>query len=125
MSKPLALILEDDDSMARIIQLTLQSGGFDTVLAHNGFAALNRIEEQMPDLMFLDIAMPGMNGWEALYAIQEQFPDSNFPVIVLTAYDDSFNVSVGSMQSRVYHYMVKPFDPSELIQTARAALGMA
>ena len=122
--KPFALILEDDQEVGRVIQLTLQLNGFEAVHAINGFAALNAIEERIPDIMFLDIAMPGMNGWESLYTINEQYPDADFPVIVLTAYDDPFNVSVGMLQSRVFRYLVKPFDPTELVQTAREALGM-
>jgi two-component system response regulator AdeR len=120
--KPFALVLEDDPEVGRIIQLTLQMGGFEVVHAPNGFAALNAIDERMPDVMFLDIAMPGMNGWEALYTINEQHPDADFPVIVLTAFDDPFNVSVGMLQSRVFRYLVKPFDPAVLVQTAREAI---
>jgi two-component system response regulator AdeR len=122
--KPYALILEDDQEVGRVIQLTLQLNGFEAVHAINGFAALNEIEVRIPDIMFLDIAMPGMNGWESLYTINEQYPEADFPVIVLTAYDDPFNVSVGMLQSRVFRYLVKPFDPTELVQTAREALGM-
>ncbi len=123
--KPFALILEDDPEVGRIIQITLQMNGFEAVHTPNGFAALNELDIRLPDILFLDIAMPGMNGWEALYTMGEQHPEADFPVIVLTAFDDPFNVSVGMLQSRVYRYLVKPFDPTELVQTAREALGIA
>src|SRR5262249_14282762 len=119
-----ALIIEDDEPMGRVMQITLERGGFETAYAPNGFAALNMLETRLPDIILLDIAMPGMNGWESLQAINEQFPDAVFPVIVLTAYDDSVNKMIGSLQSQVFRYIVKPFDPAFLLKSVREALGI-
>src|SRR5690606_27258587 len=101
---------------------TLQMAGFEAVYAVNGWLALDALQSRPPEILFLDIAMPQMSGWQALTRIQDQHPDADFPVIVLTAYDDPFNVSIGMLQNRVYRYLVKPFDPAELVQTARDAL---
>jgi DNA-binding response OmpR family regulator len=119
-----ALIIEDDESMGRVMQITLERSGFQTAYAPNGFAALNLIEKRMPDVVLLDIAMPGMNGWESLAAINEQYPGTKFPVIILSAFDDQTNKTIGALQEQVYRYIVKPFDPSFLLKTVREALGI-
>jgi DNA-binding response OmpR family regulator len=119
-----ALIIEDDQSMGRVMQITLERSGFQTAYAPNGFAALNLIEQRIPDVVLLDIAMPGMNGWESLAAINEQYPSAKFPVIILSAFDDQTNKTIGALQEQVYRYIVKPFDPSFLLKTVREALGI-
>lgn len=119
-----ALIIEDDESMGRVMQITLERSGIQTAYAPNGYAALNLLEERLPDVVLLDIAMPGMNGWESLQAINEQYPDVTFPVIILSAYDDQANKMIGALQTQVYCYIVKPFDPSFLLKTVREALGI-
>jgi DNA-binding response OmpR family regulator len=120
----LALVIDDDEGMGRVISITLERAGIQTAYAPNGFAALNLIEQRLPDVILLDIAMPGMNGWESLQAINEQFPDATFPVIVLSAFDDNTNKTIGALQSRVFRYITKPFDPSFLTKTVREALGI-
>ena len=121
---PFALIIEDDEAMGRVMQITLQRAGFQTAYAPNGFAALNMLEQQLPDVLLLDIAMPGMNGWESLDAINKQYPDKRFPVIILSAFDDQTNKTLGELNAQVYRYIVKPFDPSFLLKTVREALGI-
>jgi len=122
--KYFALIIEDDEAMGRVMQITLERGGIQTAYAPNGFAALNLLDERLPDVLLLDIAMPGMNGWESLQAINEQHPGATFPVIVLSAFDDQTNKTIGAAQGQVYRYIVKPFDPSFLLKTVREALGI-
>jgi DNA-binding response OmpR family regulator len=119
-----ALIIEDDEPMGRVIQLTLERGGIETAYAPNGFAALNQIDQRMPDILLLDIAMPGMNGWESLEAINKQHPDAAFPVIILSAFDDQTNKNIGAVQRQVFRYIVKPFDPSFLLKSVQEALGI-
>ncbi|MEO8608171.1 MAG: response regulator [Chloroflexota bacterium] len=118
------LIIEDDEAMGRVMQITLERAGIQTAYAPNGFAALNMLEERKPDAVLLDIAMPGMNGWESLQAMNEQHPDKQFPVIILSAFDDQTNKTIGQLQSRVFRYIVKPFDPSFLLKTVYEALGV-
>jgi CheY-like chemotaxis protein len=120
-----ALIIEDDEAMGRVMQITLERGGIQTAYAPNGFAALNFLEKQrVPDIILLDISMPGMTGWESLEAISQQYPDSTFPVIILSAFDDKTNKTIGATHERVFRYIVKPFDPSHLLNTVREALGI-
>ena len=120
-----ALIIEDDEAMGRVMQITLERAGIQTAYVPNGFAALNMIEKRVPDVVLLDIAMPGMNGWESLQAINEQHPGLKFPVIILSAFDDQTNKTLGELNAQVFRYIVKPFDPSFLVKTVHEALGIA
>ena len=116
------LIVEDNDDIANIMRITLDYLGIESHIARNGTLALEFVSDRMPDLMLLDIGLPGMTGWEVLEAIKNRYPDAEFPVIVLTAFADPANRLVGKFQKRVSHYFVKPFDVQDLAQAVREAL---
>ncbi len=121
----MALIVEDSDDIAGLIQLMLTRMGIDSHHAGNGFLALNFLENQLPDILLLDLNMPGMSGWQVLDAIKERYPDAGFPVIVLTALADPANRLIGKLQEHVIRYMTKPFELDDLAATVREALGLA
>lgn len=121
----MALIVEDSDDIAGLIQLMLTRMGIDSHHAGNGFLALNFLENQLPDILLLDLNMPGMSGWQVLDAIKERYPDAAFPVIVLTALADPANRLIGKLQEHVIRYMTKPFELDDLAATVREALGLA
>jgi len=104
------------------MQLTLMRLGIDSHHAINGSLALEFLAQRVPDILLLDIGMPGMNGWEVLEKVKERYPDTHFPVIVLTAFDDPANKLIGKLQARVFRYITKPFDMDVLAQTVRDAL---
>jgi two-component system nitrogen regulation response regulator GlnG len=78
----------------------------------------------MPDILLLDINMPGMSGWQVLETVKERYPDFAFPVIVLTALTDPANRLIGKLQQHVVRYMTKPFELDDLADTVRQALGI-
>ena len=119
-----ALIVEDTPELGELIKLTLMHARIESYHAANGPLALEFLEHQTPDIMILDIGMPGMNGWEVLNAMKTRFPDTTFPVIVLTAFDDPANKLIGKFQNRVYRYLTKPYEPSHVLNTVKEALGM-
>jgi two-component system nitrogen regulation response regulator GlnG len=119
-----ALIVEDTEDIAGIMQLTLERMGIENIHAANGFQALNLLESRFPDVLLLDIGLPGMSGWEVLEAIKQRWPDVNFPVIVLTAFSDPANRLIGKLQAHVFRYMTKPFDVETLEQVVREALNL-
>jgi CheY-like chemotaxis protein len=116
------LIVEDTDDIARIMAMTLERLGLASTIAGSGPKALDFMAQRMPDLLLLDIGLPGMSGWEVLEAIKARHPDARFPVIVLTALDDPANRLIGKFQAHVVRYFVKPFEVSELEQAVREAL---
>jgi CheY-like chemotaxis protein len=117
-----ALIVEDTDDIANIMRMTLDHLGVESHHACNGAKALDFVTTRIPDLILLDIGLPGMSGWEVLEAIKNRYPDAEFPVIVMTAFGDPANRLIGKFQKHVSHYIVKPFDVKVLTQAVREAL---
>lgn len=124
-AQPRVLIVEDTLEYAQIVQTLLQRAGIQTHHVSDGYKALDYLEERKPDAMLLDIGMPGMNGWQVLDAVKARFPDADFPVIVLTAFNDPANKLIGKFQSRVYQYYTKPFDLKLLPETVWQAVRVA
>lgn len=122
MTSPFALIVEDTPDMAAIMEMALDRVGVAHHHVDDGPSALAFLETRTPDLLLLDIGLPGMSGWRVLEAIQDRFPDTIYPVIVLTAFDDPANKLVGRLQERVVRYITKPFLPSVLSDAVRETL---
>jgi len=122
-----ALIVEDTHDVAGIMELTLKRLDIATYRAIDGPAALRFLEQhtdELPDLILLDIGLPGMSGWDVLEIVKHTYPDAAFRVIVMTAFNDPANRLVGKLQGRVVRYMTKPFEVSELTAAVREALGL-
>jgi CheY-like chemotaxis protein len=120
----LALIVEDTADMAGLMHMSVRHLGVDTHRVIDGPQALDYLADHTPDIILLDIGLPGMSGWEVLEAIKERFPDAQYPVIVLTAFNDPANRLVGKLQHKVYRYLTKPFEVAVLAQTVREALNI-
>lgn len=127
MTDKKALIVEDSHDVAGIMELTLRHMGIATYRAIDGPAALAFLEDhpdELPDVILLDIGLPGMSGWEVLEIVKNTYPQAVFRVIVLTAFNDPANRLVGKLQDRVVRYMTKPFEVSELAAAVREALDL-
>jgi DNA-binding response OmpR family regulator len=120
----LVLIVEDAMELAQISQITLNRMGLKTFHAPNGQRALEFLAENTPDLMLLDIGLPGMNGWEVLERIKLDEHTTDFPIIVLTAAGDPVNRLIGKLQERVQRYIVKPYAIDELSSAVREVLAI-
>lgn len=118
------LIVEDAVELAQIAQIALHRMGLQTYHAPNGQRALDFLAGNRPDLMLLDIGLPGMSGWDILEAIKTN-ENADFPIIILTASGDPVNRLIGRLQERVIRYMVKPFSVDDLSRAVREALGTA
>jgi two-component system catabolic regulation response regulator CreB len=115
------LIVEDAVELA---QIALHRMGLETHHAPNGQRALDFLASNRPDLMLLDIGLPGMSGWDILEALKTN-ENADFPIIILTASGDPVNRLIGRLQERVIRYMVKPFSVDDLSRAVREALGTA
>lgn len=127
MTDKTALIVEDTHDVAGVMELTLKHLGVAAHRVADGPAALAFLESspgRLPDLILLDIGLPGMSGWEVLDAVKSAYPEADFRVIVLTAFNDPANRLVGKLQDRVVCYMTKPFSVTELAAVVRQALGL-
>lgn len=113
------LIVEDEQQIARVLQLELSFEGYETIVAHTGTDGLLAFHEQAVDLILLDIMLPEMNGLEVLKRIRKH--NETVPVILLTAKNE-IQDKVTGLDYGANDYMTKPFEFDELLARIRVAL---
>lgn len=121
MSKRI-LVVDDEPAIARLIKMSLSVDGYEAVTATSGFEAMERVEEKKPDLVILDIMMPGMNGYEVCAELRTKPETQNIKIIFLSAKGNSGDAERGLAMGAV-DYIIKPFDPEELLDKVKNILG--
>jgi DNA-binding response OmpR family regulator len=119
MAQETILVVEDEPAIVQVIRERLASEGFQVFAAGNGEQALATFGSDPPDLLILDLMLPGIDGFEVLRCLRQAGHDT--PVIVLTARDDDVDVVVG-LELGADDYVRKPFNPRELAARVRALL---
>lgn len=114
----LILIVDDEARMRRFMQMNLDLEGYRIIEAGNGMEAIDRVREDLPDLVLLDVMMPELDGFEALRIIRET---STVPVIMLTVRDDESD-KVKGLELGADDYVTKPFSHVELASRIKAVL---
>jgi len=107
------LLAEDEQPVARIVEVNLAREGYEVDWVTNGAAALEAVAANPPDLIILDVTMPQMDGFEVLRRLKSDPETSELPVIMLTGKSDDDSVFKGWAEG-VHSYMTKPFDPRDL-----------
>ena len=120
-TKPKILVVDDEDRSLRLVEAMLAPEGYEVVLAHSGEEGLEKIRDACPDIVLLDIMMPGMNGYEVLRILRQQ---SNIPVIMLTAKKEVTS-AIDSLHLGADDYVRKPFMKGELLARIKAKLRRA
>ncbi|HEX2263996.1 MAG TPA: response regulator, partial [Pseudonocardiaceae bacterium] len=105
------LVVDDDPALAEMLTIVLRGEGFDPAVVSEGTKALPALRELKPDLVLLDLMLPGMNGIDVCKAIRAE---SGVPIVMLTAKTDTVDVVLG-LESGEDAYVVKPFKPKELV----------
>lgn len=121
MTKESVLLVEDDEDILQLLEYNFQNAGFSVTTSRDGLDALTRIRRQRPDLVMLDIMLPGADGFEVCRSIKRDPKTAQVPVIMLTARGEEVDRIVG-LELGADDYVVKPFSPRELILRARAVL---
>ena len=112
------LIIEDDEAIMKILQRTLNYEGYRVEMANDGPAGLAKVRSQKPDLVILDLGLPGMDGIEVCQRLRS---GGNLPILMLTARDTVQDRVLG-LDAGADDYMVKPFELDELLARVRALL---
>lgn len=112
------LVVDDDRHIAELISLYLEKEGYDTKEAYDGREALKEAESIKPDLIILDLMLPGLDGYQVCTEIRKS---SNVPIIMLTAKGETFDKVLG-LELGADDYIVKPFDSKELVARVKAVL---
>ena len=108
------LAVDDEKHIVRLVQVNLERAGYEVVTANDGKEALQKVQDESPDLLVLDVMMPYMDGFEVLQNLRRNPSTRDIPVIMLTAKAQDADVFKG-WQSGVDCYLTKPFNPMELL----------
>jgi two-component system phosphate regulon response regulator PhoB len=121
MAKPAILVVEDDVDILRLITYNFKTSGFDVATAQDGYEALALARRRVPDLIILDLMLPGLDGLEVCKELKRSEATRKIPVLMLTARAEEVDRIVG-LELGADDYVVKPFSPRELILRVRAIL---
>jgi len=108
------LAVDDERHIVRLVQVNLEKAGYSVITAFDGEEALQKVKNENPDLIVLDIMMPGINGLEVLKRLQANNLTKDIPVIMLTAKAQDEDVFIG-WKYGCSCYLTKPFNPRELM----------
>ena len=112
------LVVEDEIAISMVLKAYLQREGFEVIQVYNGAEVMNVFEDVQPDLVLLDVMLPGKDGWDILNEIREQ---STCPVIMLTALTD-IDYRLSGFKSGADDYIAKPFVADEVVARVQAVL---
>ena len=114
----LILVVDDETRIARMIRMNLEHDGYEVIEAYSGQQALDMVRSRMPNLVILDVMMPGLDGYETLQILREI---SQVPVIMLTAKGEEED-RIRGLELGADDYVTKPFSPRELMSRVKAVL---
>jgi len=115
------MIIEDDPDICEILKYNLQQEGFDVVIFYDGKKGLDALLKDPPDLVLLDLMLPGRNGLEIARIIRKDEHTFNLPIIMITARSEEMDILQG-LEQGADDYISKPFSPKEVIARVKALL---
>jgi DNA-binding response OmpR family regulator len=118
MAQYSVLIVDDDAKLVQLLKIYFEKEGFITYTAGDGLDAIIAVRERKPDILVLDLMLPGVDGWEVCRRIRR---DSDVPILMLTARDEESDRLVG-LEIGADDYVTKPFSPKEVVARAKAIL---
>ena len=117
----LILIVDDSPTEVHVMQQALERQGYQIVSASDGAEAIRKAKEMKPDLIFMDVVMPGVNGFQATRRLAADPDTKSIPIIMVTSKDQETDRIWGMRQGAV-DYLVKPVPMDKLVEKAKAAL---
>jgi two-component system, OmpR family, phosphate regulon response regulator PhoB len=121
MSKISILIVEDDRDILKLLAYNFRTAGYEVLSCEEGYEAVTVAKQRLPDLVLLDLMIPGLDGFEVCKELKRSPETRNIPVIMLTARGEEVDRIVG-LELGADDYVVKPFSPRELMLRVRAVL---
>jgi excisionase family DNA binding protein len=118
---PVILVVDDDAAVRAVIRECLEREGFAVTEGANAQQGIDRINQRIPDLMMIDVSMPGMDGWEMLRRIREKLDVKDLPVVVFSGKVSPEELG-HAPQRGAQGYLRKPFDPLKLVAQAKALM---
>jgi DNA-binding response OmpR family regulator len=121
MSAPRVLVADDDRDIRDLVVFKLEQAGYDVLGVDDGLAALEEARRQRPDLLLLDVMMPGLSGLDVARQVRADPGTADVPIIMLTAKAQESDVETGFAHG-ADDYVIKPFSPRELVSRVQAVL---
>lgn len=118
MGKLTVIIVDDDEKIAKLLRAYFEKEGFGVLVARDGYTALDTIQSQNPDLVILDLMLPGLDGYEVCRRVRKE---SDVPIIMLTARDEETDRLIG-LEIGADDYVSKPFSPREVVARGKVIL---
>jgi len=118
------MAVDDENDVLLVVKTALQTEGFDVVTASSGPEALEKVFDETPDLVILDVMMPGMTGFEVLQTLRADDRTARTPVIMLTGLSEKSKIKE-ALAAGTDYYIVKPFDFQDLLTKVQIALNPA
>ncbi len=115
------LVVDDDHEVVRLISAYLTQAGYETLAAYDGQTAVHMLRREQPDLVLLDLMLPGMDGWDITRLVRSDPTLAHTPIIMLTARVDDTDKIVG-LELGADDYVTKPYNPREVVARVRARL---
>ncbi|HQR98602.1 MAG: response regulator [Polaromonas sp.] len=112
------LVIDDSNTIRRSAEIFLKQGGHEVLLAEDGFDALSKVNDYLPDLIFCDILMPRLDGYQTCAIIKRNPKFSNVPIVMLSSKDGVFDKARGRMVGS-QDYLTKPFTKDQLLHTVQ------
>jgi twitching motility two-component system response regulator PilG len=113
------LVIDDSNTIRRSAEIFLKQGGHEVLIAEDGFDALSKVNDYLPDLIFCDILMPRLDGYQTCAIIKRNPKFTNVPIVMLSSKDGVFDKARGRMVGS-QDYLTKPFTKDQLLQTVQA-----
>ena len=121
MSKKKILIIEDESDQTMMVKARLEANGYEVSSAFDGAEGLNKVQQEKPDLVLLDLILPKMDGFEVFTFLRKDPQTKSIPVIVITAFGTEF-AEERCRDCEVEHFIRKPYEAEELVAKIKALL---
>lgn len=115
------LVVDDDKEVVRLMRAYLEQAGYEVLVAYDGETAVHTLRRDKPDLLLLDLMLPGMDGWEITRLMRSDANLAAIPIIMLTARVDDTDKIVG-LEMGADDYVTKPYNPREVVARVKARL---
>ena len=115
------LVIEDDPATLRLIDYSLRHEGFQVLTASNGLEGLRKVHDEEPDLIILDVMLPGMDGFEICHHLRSEPDTAQLPILMLSAKAQEIDKDTG-LKVGANDYLAKPADPSEIVSRVERLL---
>jgi len=116
------LIVDDSPTEIHVLSTILESNGYQVVTAESGESGVSVAKEELPDLVLMDVVMPGLNGFQATRQLKKDPATSHIPVVIVTTKDQETD-KIWGMRQGAKDYLTKPVEEGNLINTIQAILG--